>query len=316
MSIARGTLSIRHRQPLVRLDVLITACTRSILLCQLIQSFPSHRRHIPIPQLHSLRLAQPKEHFRSHSKAAALARFVRFAVALLVHPCVQVNDYCKAASPPYGVTPSQTPDRFIPVRRLPNSSSDSFRLSTPVEMLTENERRSRHRRSGPDPFSRRLRSETGLVEGQRSFHIPHQQSMSRGASGTIGLRHGSLNSANRQVSAGAVWGAGGSAAATGITAVSDGRGNLLGSGTNAPLYTALFLSEPEPALETRAHERRLALALDVDQAGTVLGNLHEPEASASPSRSGQSNCSSSPRCSIGTAWSNNEWTQDTFDWRL
>ncbi|EON67730.1 hypothetical protein W97_06984 [Coniosporium apollinis CBS 100218] len=47
--------------------------------------------------------------------------------------------------------------------------------------------------------------------------------MSRGTGGTVGLRHGTFNSSNRQVSAGAVWGAGGSAAATGITAVPDGR---------------------------------------------------------------------------------------------
>lgn len=211
---------------------------------------------------------------------------------------------------------SQTADRFIPVRRPPNSSSDSFRLSTPVEMLTENERRYRHRHSGPDPFSHRLRVGIGLGEGQRSLYTPHQQSMSRGTGGTIGLRHGTFNSSNRQVSAGAVWGAGGSAAATGITAVPDGRGNLLGSGTNAPLYTALFLSEPEPALEARAHERRLALALDVDQAGTVLGSLREPESPASSSCSNQSSCNSNPRCSTETAWSNNKWTQDTFDRRL
>lgn len=224
----------------------------------------------------------------------------------------------QGSQPPVGRHLSQTPDRFIPVRSHTSSSSDRFRLSSPVGLLTDDERRSRHRRSGPHPFSHRLRAGTGLGEEQRSLQTNHQQSMSRGSSSTIGLRQGRFNSSNRQVSAGAVWGAGGSAAATGITAVPDGRGNVLGSGTNAPIYAALFLSEPEPALEARAHERRLALALDVDQAGRVLGDLRESEAPASPSptRSGQLNHSSSPRCSSETAWTNNEWTQDEFLRRL
>jgi hypothetical protein len=52
--------------------------------------------------------------------------------------------------------------------------------------------------------------------------------------------------------------------------ISNGRGGILGSGTNAPLYKSMFLSRADPEAELEAYECRLALAFDVDQGDRVL----------------------------------------------
>jgi hypothetical protein len=49
---------------------------------------------------------------------------------------------------------------------------------------------------------------------------------------------------------------------------------MLGSGTNAPLYASTFLNRADPEAELEAYERRLALAMDVDQADRIL--QHSP----------------------------------------
>ncbi|KAL2427953.1 hypothetical protein ABEF91_006207 [Exophiala dermatitidis] len=52
--------------------------------------------------------------------------------------------------------------------------------------------------------------------------------------------------------------------------VSSGIGGLIASGTNAPMHIAAFLDQPTPDDQTLGHERRLALALDIDQATRIL----------------------------------------------
>lgn len=76
----------------------------------------------------------------------------------------------------------------------------------------------------------------------------------------------------RQISLGAVWSVGGpSAAQLGSThGVPDGHGGLTASGSNAPMHTAGFLDGDTPNEQTRAHESRLALALDIDQTSPIL----------------------------------------------
>lgn len=63
-----------------------------------------------------------------------------------------------------------------------------------------------------------------------------------------------------------------------VIAVSTGRNGVLGTGTNAPLYTSTFLNRADPEAELAAYERRLALALDVDQTDRIL--QHSPLLSA------------------------------------
>jgi hypothetical protein len=61
-----------------------------------------------------------------------------------------------------------------------------------------------------------------------------------------------------------------------VVAVSTGRGGMLGTGTNAPLYISNFLNRADPEAELEAYERRLALALDVDQIDRVLQHSSTP----------------------------------------
>jgi len=73
----------------------------------------------------------------------------------------------------------------------------------------------------------------------------------------------------RQVSYGSVWSVGG--VAPGGTAVDNGRGQLIQSGTNARLFRTCFATiKPKPEEEMSKHEDRLAAALGLDRAHKVL----------------------------------------------
>jgi hypothetical protein len=71
-----------------------------------------------------------------------------------------------------------------------------------------------------------------------------------------------------------------------VVGVSTGRGGMLGSGTNAPLYTSTFLNRADPEAELEAYERRLALALDVDQTNRILCHSPTPSIFHSGKQSG------------------------------
>ncbi len=55
-----------------------------------------------------------------------------------------------------------------------------------------------------------------------------------------------------------------------MAGISDGRGGLIGSGTNAPLYTTSFSARPKTQEDSELHENRLAEALDLDRTARVL----------------------------------------------
>lgn len=68
---------------------------------------------------------------------------------------------------------------------------------------------------------------------------------------------------------GTVWTVGGVAPPS--SGVPDGRGGLLGSGTNAPLYTASFTAiKPNSREEVETHEARLATALNLDRVSRII----------------------------------------------
>jgi hypothetical protein len=102
-----------------------------------------------------------------------------------------------------------------------------------------------------------------------------------------------------------VWSVGGTAPGGGV-AVDGGRGRLVSSGTNAPLYTTSFSNlKPKSEEDQEKHEGRLALALKIDRVQRVLdfGGF-----------------STFPRCnkkvrpsfkSAKTTWTGTEWTNDT-----
>lgn len=77
----------------------------------------------------------------------------------------------------------------------------------------------------------------------------------------------------RQVSHGTIWGVGGVApGTTGGSAIDNGRGQLVRTGTNARLFRTTFPSaKPKAEEELEKHGARIATALGLDRAQRVLG---------------------------------------------
>lgn len=211
-------------------------------------------------------------------------------------------------------TPLSSPDRFLPRRLSPMSSTRSFHLSKPSYTLSGDEKLLRQRSGSPDPFSPRAASRTRnapiRLTPRRQSRTPRAASANNG--GVLGVRAQPVGQSSRQASYGAVWNVGGRAAAMNgpMAGVSDGRGGFLGSGTNAPMYTSQFLQDDGPDQDLDRHERRLAAAFDIDQASRVLGSPASPEAFPS-----QRICRGTKRKwndnqGARTVWKDSEWVKD------
>ena len=162
-------------------------------------------------------------------------------------------------------TPPSTPDRFITPRRSISAAPETFRVSKSPEELSPTERLLRKRPADFDPFMNRrvtpdLKTQLamtpqpfGAIRGPQSPAVePHRRP-------------------SRVVSAGSVWRVGGVALPSSPTAaVSDGRGGLLGSGTNAPMFSADFFECETNDQGAVRFEGRIAAALDVDQCRRML----------------------------------------------
>lgn len=201
---------------------------------------------------------------------------------------------------------TSTPDRFVHCRRPPAVTRESFELNKP----NERERNSRRgHRAGGDPFSRQIRRSDRLNAELRGLREAHTLIAGRSTgnvrSPNLRLRSSSLVMAARQISAGAVWNVGGrSAVSDTVAAISTGNGSMLGSGTVAPLYTSTFLDRADPEAELEAYERRLALALEVDQTERVLH--HSPLPSSRPGSRQQNTPPYIPH-----VWRDGAWAQDS-----
>jgi hypothetical protein len=84
---------------------------------------------------------------------------------------------------------------------------------------------------------------------------------------------------------------------------------MLGSGTNAPLYKSAFLNRADPEAQLEVYERRLALALDVDQTDRILAHSSSP----SPQRMFQNDAGTSQADHV---WRDGAWIKDgvTLRW--
>lgn len=106
------------------------------------------------------------------------------------------------------------------------------------------------------------------------------------------------------MSVGTIWSVGGLAPTS--AGVPDGRGGLLGSGTNAPLYTTSFISaKPRAKEDLELHESRIAQALDMDRVGRILEFRDTPPLPrpSPPSRDQSQNM----KPELKTAWEGTEW---------
>ena len=162
---------------------------------------------------------------------------------------------------------SRAPDRYIPNHNFRTRARENYLLTTPVHRLCRAERRDRKQSASLDPFGSSSR-----VEARASGSCAptqHNQYAVPGPSRVPVDADGDLSP--RVASQGAVWNVGGSSAAVdGVLSTSDGHGGRLASGTNAPLYKSAFLNQSEPSDGQEMHERRLAAALEVDQANRIL----------------------------------------------
>jgi hypothetical protein len=208
----------------------------------------------------------------------------------------------------HSVTSCQTPDRFIPQRK-PESAKDRFKLSRSPDRLTDYERLVRSRKAAPDPFIRRIRSNTASLISRLRTHSSVPNTPGSGSlHGILGVRRNSTGSTGRRFSGGTVWNVGGSGAASGdsVYPIEDGRGGFTTSGSNAPLYSANFFTQIDPVSERDLHERRLALALDVDTSARVFSTGSFSSVSGSLDSSSDLGYVSSKKI----VWKNNEWSKE------
>jgi meiosis-specific APC/C activator protein AMA1 len=115
------------------------------------------------------------------------------------------------------------------------------------------------------------------------------------------------------VSLGSAWTVGGLAPLS--IGVPNGRGGLIGSGTNAPLYTTSFSSAAPKADEDRdKHEGRLAKALELDRVQRVFDFSNSM--TLGPAFTGKHKYA---EVSSKTIWSGTEWVMEgrqASEWNL
>lgn len=213
------------------------------------------------------------------------------------------------------LTPPASSDRYIASRYSPQSRSSTFHTSRSPQKLSGTERLLRQNSASPDPF----RSPTLPREGTRvisgSNNGQESRSPSRSTSGptVLGLPRSRLTSQNRQASAGAVWGVGGNTAAspTGpVQGIPNGRGGVVGSGTNAPMYTSRFLDGETPDQDLERLEGRLAVALDIDQTSRMLDIPSSPKQVGYASPGSVASKRRYPFIDGRTRWENGAWVQE------
>ena len=209
-------------------------------------------------------------------------------------------------------TLSASPDRFISNRSIPQGSAKSFRLGKPPHLLTPDERLSRQESATPDPFVSPTPSRSTYIASllpDRNRRLS-SRSQSRSVSGPDILlvpHHPHTAPHPRQVSVGAVWNVGGAhPIPTGpVEGVSNGRGGWIGSGTNAPLYTAKFVDKGHSEEDLDVYEHRLAVALEIDRNKRILDFSRPQQGDRSVSGVKRKRCDEVSR----TQWMYGEWTR-------
>jgi len=154
-------------------------------------------------------------------------------------------------------TPPATPDRFIPPRKSTESLAKIFWASKSPSQLSSAERTLRHAAASPDPFTSRKSSGSSPLKFNTKRDSPpfSIRSVSSRAAGTETAWHASPSSPTYRGP---------------VRAVHDGHGRLLGSGTNAPIYSANFFPDETPGESGQRFESRIAMALDIDQTSRMF----------------------------------------------
>jgi hypothetical protein len=211
-------------------------------------------------------------------------------------------------------TPPSSPlisDRYIPARRPDDGHLKSFHVGKSPDQLSPTERLLRHKSATPDPFRARNPQQLVDLPGTSFEAITTNSSAQRngGLNGLLRLPSGVTRLTHRQVSTGAVWNVGGgipSNTSGSVTGVPNGRGGLLGSGTNAPMFSSGFFEKETSEQSKERFEGRVAAALDIDRANRTLSTCRTPEGQDS-ARS----CSEQKRkLATHTSWRDAQWMND------
>lgn len=213
------------------------------------------------------------------------------------------------------LTPPTTPDRFIAHRTPSHDASRNFRVSKPTQQLSSVERLLRQGSDTPDPFRSPSISRQGrprISSGQSNRNVSGQAHVVN-STNLLQTPTNPSNPQTRQVSTGAVWNVGGAAASAPsgpINGVPDGQGGLLGSGTNAPMYTSRFFESNTPDQDRGRLEGRLAAALNIDQASRIFNHSQSPDRSRGTKIKIAGSPSGSKHLEQRTIWKDGQWIRE------
>ena len=211
-------------------------------------------------------------------------------------------------------TPSASPDRYISSRYSPQPASSTFHISKSPHQLSGTERLLRQNAASPDPFGSPTPSRGGrrVVSGNDNRRETQPTPHSTRRTNVLGLQS-TLTVQNRQASAGAIWNVGGSTATspTGpMQGIQNGRGGLIGSGTNAPMYTSRFLEGETADQDLDRLEGRLAAALDIDRTIRMLDIPGSPKRPRYTDTDTTISKRKYPFIDARTRWKNGAWVQE------
>ena len=155
-------------------------------------------------------------------------------------------------------TPPSSPDRYVPLRKSTETLGKVFKVSKRPSQLSFAEQILRNSSVSQSPFGPRRSSRPSPVRFDSYGRTGSSPRSSLSAGNTnVDVMWRPLTPTTSHVAP--------------VRAVPDGRGRLLGSGTNARIYFAKFFPAETVGEINRKFERRLALALNIDQSSRVLG---------------------------------------------
>lgn len=212
---------------------------------------------------------------------------------------------------PRRISPS-TPDRYIADRGVSQSPSRTFRLSKAPHKLSVAEKVLRQNSATANPFT--STGQTRIREGTlRAVSLTQRRTTS--ITGVLDVPRYFPTASNRVASIGAVWNVGGKTAANSsgpVQSVSNGRGGMIGSGTNAPIYTSNFFESGLSKFEQDCLEGRLAVALDIDQTNRVLNTCRSTEHGSTPVSNPKGTQRKYHSLESQPKWINGEWVVENL----
>ncbi|TKA70749.1 hypothetical protein B0A55_08834 [Friedmanniomyces simplex] len=201
----------------------------------------------------------------------------------------------------------RSPDRFV-LSRAGTPTKESLLSNKPAEKHTTTGRHTRLQNGNSDPFAPPTRRTFRMAEQFATLRAPTPLPRAVGRGGTLITSAPDIE--RRAVSDGAVWTVGGALVTEGVASTPNGRGGRVTSGTSAPHYAADFLRKASASEEEKAHGRRLALAMDIDQVSRMLDHS-SPISSRSPSTAGSPASRSSPAT---RTWRDGAWDAEGPAW--